>query len=401
MREICSFARSDLAPELRLILACLRVTPDEKEAQQIGRTCQAEISWPDFLEWVDRHRVAPLVYTNLSRYAGKTVPSAIMGALRSRFEGNARRGLANAAESVRLCKLFQENAISVLPLKGSVLALQVYGNLALRHAGDIDLLVESNQLELAHLLLQTSYRRIGTDFWLTPSKRQRFLRLFHHFEYADDRSNLRLELHWRPIYHQPAHAMKLTRLRSQASTVAVAGYSLPAMSLPDNFLYLCAHGAVHSWYRLFWLVDLAEIMRRTPGIDWQHLMTLARKAGMMRPLAQGVILAHELLDVPLPEVIRTYALQDRMVSCSTQIAHRFILCSQPEKPPISLLLDRYICNLRCANSFKEKLKTFQEICLGQDWRGLSLPDSLFFLYYFLRFPLWLQRRRRGSRKRIV
>jgi len=100
-----------------------------------------------------------LVYTNLSRYAGKTVPSAIKSALRSWFEINARRSLANAAELVRLYKLFQENDIPVLPLKGSVLALQVYGNLAMRHAGDIDLLVEPGQLELADRFLQINYHR--------------------------------------------------------------------------------------------------------------------------------------------------------------------------------------------------------------------------------------------------
>ncbi|MHB8069319.1 MAG: hypothetical protein ACYDIC_15615 [Desulfobaccales bacterium] len=209
MGEFYSWKRSDLPAELNLILACLRITPNEKEVRRIEELSRSEIAWPAFLEGVDRHRVAPLVYTNLSRYAGKTLPSAIVSALRSRFEGNA-------------------------------------------------------------------------------------------------------------------HA----------------------------------------------------------------------------PLAQGVILAHELLDVPLPEAIRTYALQDRMVSYSTQVAHRFILDFQPEKPALSSLLMGHLCNLRCAHSAEEKLNILHRIFTGADWFTLPLPAPLFFLNYFLRFPLWLQRRWRVSRKQM-
>jgi hypothetical protein len=236
LREFYPLKRFDLPIELRLILACLRITPNEKEVQQIEELSRAKIGWPDFLWWVDRHRVAPLVYQNLRRYGGKGVPASAMGALRSRFESNAHRSLLNATELVRLYKLFQENGIAFIPLKGSVLALQVYGNLAMRHAGDIDLLVAPSQAELADRLLQISYRRIRPGFRLTPSQRRRFLRLQHDYEYLHDKGNLRVELHWRSLQDQPAHVMDLTRLRGRASTVAVAGSTLPALSLPDNVL---------------------------------------------------------------------------------------------------------------------------------------------------------------------
>ena len=401
MREFNSLKSFALPTELRLILSCLRITPTGKEIRQIEELSRAKIAWPEFLALVDRHRVAPLVYTNLKRFAGNTVPSAIISELHSRFERNAHRSLANAAELVRLYKLFQENGIAFVPLKGSVLALQVYGNLARRHAGDIDLLVEPGQVELAERLLQINYRRVKPALQLSPSQRRRFLKLMHHFEYLHDLDNLRVELHWRAMNSRTPQGLELTRLLSRGPKVAVAGSKLPGLSLPDNILYLCGHGACHGWFRLFWLADLAEIMRGHPEIDWQHLMTLAREAGMLTPLAQGVILAHELLDVPLPEAIRTYALQERVVSCSAAVAYRFILCPQPEQPPISLRLDRHLCNLRGANSFEDKLKTLQAIFTGRDWLTIRLPDPLFFLFYLLRLPLLLQRRLAGSPKQIV
>ncbi len=401
MRVLYSLKKFDLPPELRLILSCLRITPNQKEVRQIEKLSGAKIGWPDFLRWVDRHRVGPLVYQNLRRYGGNGVPASVMSALRSRFESNARRSLVNATELVRLYKLFQENGIDFIPLKGSVLALQVYGNLALRHVGDIDLLVAPSQVELVDRLLQISYRRIRPGFRLSPSQRRRFLRLMQHFGYLHEQGNLRVELHWRSLLYQPASVMDLTRLRSRASTVAVAGSTLPALSLPDNVLYLCAHGESHFWSRLFWLVDLAEIMRGNPEINWPQVMTLARDAGMTRPLALGVILAHELLDVPLPEAIRTYALQDQMVSYLVKVAWRSMLCLQPETTPLSLKLIFHICLLRCANSFTERLNILQNLFSCEDWMTIRFPDSLHFLYYILRFPLWLQRNLRHSRNQMV
>jgi hypothetical protein len=392
MRTFYSLKGFNLPTELRLVLSCLRVKPTEKEVQQIDELSRTQIDWPNFLRWVDRHRVAPLVYQNLRRYGGSRVQDSAMSALRSRFESNARRGLGNTVEVVGLSKLFQENGVASIPLKGSVLALQIYGDLALRHAGDIDILVDPSQVELSDRLIQINYSRIMPGFRLSPAQHRRFLRLIHHFEYLHDQGNLRVELHWRSTHNQPPRGMDLTGLRSRASTVVVAGYRLPAISLPDNFLYLCAHGADHFWHRLFWLVDLTEIIRGNAEIDWPRLMTFASEVGMMRPLALGVLLAHELLDVPLPEVIRTYILKDQIVSIAAQLAYQSMLCLQPERPPISLSLKRNVYLLRCAHSFGERLNTLQKIFAGHYWKNGRIPDPLFCLYYLLRFASWLRRR---------
>lgn len=72
MRELSSLKKFALPPELRLILACLRITPEVQAVRQIEELSRAQIDWPVFLRGVDRHRVAPLVYRNLRRYAAKT-----------------------------------------------------------------------------------------------------------------------------------------------------------------------------------------------------------------------------------------------------------------------------------------------------------------------------------------
>jgi hypothetical protein len=381
---------SDLSSEFRLMLACLRLNPDDREIRNIADLSRSEIVWPNLLNLVDRHRTAPLIYRNL-RHHGKKVPAPIMELLRSRFESNARRGLANAAELVGLYTRFQQNCIPVIPLKGSILASQIYGNLALRHAGDLDLLVAPQLVELADQLLHQNYHRLMPNFQLTPAQRQRFVRLMHHFGYQHTRKRLSLELHWRPFYDQHNAPLDVTRLLSRATAVNVAGVPLPGLSLPDNILYLCGHGGNHFWVRLFWLVDVAEIIRQNRAIDWGQIIAAANAAGLLRQLVLGVVMAHKLLDAPFPAEIRPFA-DDLLVIYLAQICCRHMLSPSPENSPLPLRFHLFASRIRIASSLPEKLNIVQELLLGGDWMNTRLPDRLFFLHYMLRHPLWLHRK---------
>lgn len=378
------------------MLACLRILPEEKEVQQIEKLSNTKIAWHDFLMLVDRHRVAPLVFTNLNRYAGEAGPPAIMRDLRSRFERNAHRSMANASELVRIYKLFLENGITVLPLKGSLLALQVYGNLALRHAGDIDLLVDPHYFEIADYLLQAGYRRIFPGFCLTPYQKNQIERFFHHFRYLHDQNSIALELHWRPIHHRESHSIDLAQLCRGAHYVPIAGYQLPAMSREDTILYLCAHGAGHSWFRLFWLVDLAEIMRQNQKTDWDRLMLKAVELDIMRPLAQGVILAHMFFDVPLPGQILAYSGRDQVVTYLTKRACEYILSPLLEPQPILQILQNRVYQLRLSRNSRDKYMLLQSL-FSRDYQVTSSPTDLPFPLCSVLWALrWFHRRLAGN-----
>jgi hypothetical protein len=372
------------------------------EVQQIEKLSNTKIAWPDFLMWVDRHRVAPLVYINLSRYAGKAIPSSIIRELRNRFERNAHRGLANGTELVRLYKLLQENGIPVLSLKGSVLALQFYGNLAWRNAGDIDLLVSPHQVEQADRILRDrGYRRISPE--LSPRKQCQFKRLANHFEYYRTDSHLMIDLHWRLSVSKFLLPLDFGQLWSRGRFLVMAGYTVPAMSRRDLLLFLGVHGAHHAWYRLFWLVDLAEILRQDQEMDWSRLMADASQLGALRSMAQGVVLAHLLLDAPLPHPVRAYTARDRTVAYLVKEALRHILRHRTHLPTFSRLVQkkiqtriRYDLKLLCDSRYKIEVLT-NLILTPLDWETVRLPDSLFSLYYLLRPLLFVRRHLRKAK----
>jgi hypothetical protein len=382
-----------LPTELRLILACLRLRPTEEEARQIARLSRSRIAWPDFLRWVDRHRAAPLVYRNLQSYGREGVPAAALGALRSRFESNARRSLVNAAELVHLCKLFQENGIPVFPLKGSGLALQVYGNLALRHAGDIDLLINPGQVDLADRLLQERYCRIAPGPHLTPYQQKQYNRLREQRLYIHNGNGIKVELHTRFLCNRPHCHGDFDELRDRAQEIAVANASLPVMFWEDNLLYLCDHGAKHYWYRLFWLTDLAEIIRQNWITDWDLIFKTATIRNLSRPLTQGVILAHLLLNVPLPDQIKDYATRDRKMPYLINAALRRIVDQHYYANMVATLYDHLIYCPNLYRNLRYKIESWKRAFLySKDWGAIPIPDIIFPYFLVLRPLMWFYRR---------
>lgn len=384
---------SALSPAFRLLLACLRLTPDAAEIRQIASLSRAGRHWPELLSLVDRHRTAPLVYQNLVRY-GEAVPAAALDALRSRMERNTLKSLANAAELVRLHHLLEGNHIPSLSLKGSALALQVYGSLARRHAGDIDLLVAPAQVELADQLLRCRYRRLVPAATLTPAQLRRFTRVMHHFEYVHRQADFGLELHWRPLCSQSPTILAFEQVWSRAAAVPLAGTSVKTLSLEDNLLYLAGHGAHHNWSRLFWLVDLAEIIRQHHTLNWPQLLAQAAAHGLLPQLLLGAVLAHKLLAAPLPPPLAASAWRNPLLPYQARVACRYLLCPDLETRPLSLRLHLLASRIQLAASLSQKMEITQEFLVGKDWMTRGLPDSLFFLYVLTRLPLWLQQQRR-------
>ena len=75
----------------------------------------------------------------------------------------------------------------------------------------------------------------------------------------------------------------------------------------DLLLMLCVHGSRHGWYKLEHLASVAELVRRSPALDWEAVWRRADAMHCGRMVAFGLLLAHALFDAPLrPEAARTW-----------------------------------------------------------------------------------------------
>ena len=284
--------------ELELILSCLRSFNGEECGDHITALCRKGIDWQIFTDLVDRHRLVSPVHQSLKPFVEDIVPESVRTALNIRFARNVKQVLMKAAEFVRIVKRFDDNGIRALPLKGPVVALQAYGDLGSRHVGDLDIMVPPERVLEAHrILLQEGYQRTHPGFELTPRQDRVYIRFNHHFGYFNPEKGIRVELHWRFGLNRYLFPIPFNALWKDRQTTQLGGADIATLSLEHTIFLLCTHGGLHAWFRLFWLNDVAHLLMKHEHIAWEALMRNAIQLGIERMLAEGMVLAHRLLDL--------------------------------------------------------------------------------------------------------
>jgi len=383
--------------ELRLLLAAAHLEQSQSTLAVLAGLLGEGVDWPRFLLLVDRHRVAPLVYRSLKPFQQRGVEPEQLQLLRERVERNTENALLQAGELRRIQQQMQKLKLPWLVFKGPVLAVQAYGDLTLRHAGDLDLLVPMATLPTAEAVVAgMDYERVQPEFHLTPRQWRTYRHYFADFGYLHRRHGLNLELHWRLFGNPRQFPLSASQLIGAAHPLAVAGTQVVAMAWADLLLYLCAHGAKHGWFRLFWLVDVDVLMRGCSPQQQQALLARARELGVDRTLLQGVVLANRLLETPVDGALLQAADAEPVVGKLVRMARRAIagpetLWSEEGGRGLTeaLAMMLYASRLRRGLAFQWR-ELLSKLVNPPDWQRLPLPDMLFFLYFPLRpfLRLW-------------
>jgi hypothetical protein len=296
-----------LRPEAELLLCCARTAMDPETAARLRSLLREEIDWNDLLRFARSTGVLPLLYRQLNTTCCAAVPPAYMDQLRTQSRADALRNLVLARELLALLELFDVNGLEVIPFKGIVLAASTYGDLTLRKSGDVDLLIcRRDAVRAKDLLLAQGYELE------TPLRACGMPLKAHADEYSfvDRAQQIFVELRWRIIQPHVSPSLDLEHLWERRRPLVLAGAVVPDLAPEDLLLILCAHGAKHGWSRLSWICDVAELVRAHPGLDWRQIDDRARKHGLGRMIALGLLLASQLLEAPVPEGIRRRAQRD-------------------------------------------------------------------------------------------
>jgi hypothetical protein len=83
----------------------------------------------------------------------------------------------------------------------------------------------------------------------------------------------------------------------------IDGREVHALSLEDELVLNCIHGAKHFWERLTWVADVAALAVRHPEIDWKKARGWAKGVGAERMLRVGLQLGASVLDLKLPDAM--------------------------------------------------------------------------------------------------
>jgi len=347
--KFTSTLAEDIRPEAELLLCCASTHVDSERAKRITSLVQEGMNW-SYLTWkAFQHGMMPLLYSHLNALCPEAVPPVVMYRLRGHFNNNARLNLLLMGELLNVLNTLSTHEISAIPYKGPVLAASVYGNLALRESGDLDIVVnEEDVLKTKELLLSRGYRPIRQ----AGRGQETVLPLCQYPLHRDD-SGVNLDIHWRLTPRYLTFPLDFQQLYGRLEPMSIGGQEIRTLAPEDLLLILCIHGSKHLWEQLRWICDVTELIRVHQDMDWGRVMEQAEHLGCERMLFLGLLLARDLLGAAIPDMILEKLRTDSVVR-SLAVEARALLFSGTD-----LRFRRIISHLRMV----KRLRDMARYCL--------------------------------------
>jgi hypothetical protein len=371
----------------RLMLATSWLAPElwqDHQERAIRAVLSSDLDWNEYLELVERHGTPALSWEALKRMSESNLPETVRQALRQRSAANRMRAMRLASLLMQVLKDFNQAGIPLIPLKGPLLALELYGDSGIRHSRDIDIMVPLGDVSRAQAQIEgMGWRVYLQPCTFSPRHTEVFLQIGRHMVYWHPLQQCRLELHWNT--RSETHDRTAGQW-ARSATLVWNGLGYRALSPVDLALYLCTHGSEHDWFRSKWLGDLAR-MYATNYVDWNAVYRAAHAAGLENSLLQCLRLLEELHGLPVPKALREPA--RRLPALLLDRVGTYLL-APPEirLAPFLARLRMKVRRLRYERLLRPRRfwrQAFTEVAYSSaDFRLLRLPDRLFWLYVPLR-----------------
>lgn len=385
---------ANTSPAFRLTIATSWLAPDAFRARQdqaIRAAIHDGLDWEEYSRLIERHGTPGLAWAALSRVPEIEVPEPAVRQLKQRSDDCRKQGLLYCLILADVLKRFNRAAIPAMPLKGQILSFDLYNDVSLRYARDVDVEVRVEDLHRAQSCLVGEGWELESSFFpMSPRQWKSFLRNESHSNFTHVASGCLLELHWR----SPWESEQATRSRWAHSMPAVwQKQPIQAMHPGDLALYLCCHGGLHRWFRAKWIGDLARA-HALGLLDWAASFDAARRSGEERTLMAGLSLLRELYGLPLPDLPQGLWKGWSPLLVAAPIEALMDSAEPVQRAGLTKLRNRLRRSRyeRLLWPRKSRWSSLADLFYSrEDFRTLPLPDSFFWVYKPIRPALWLWR----------
>lgn len=279
---------------------------------EIGDDC----NWDNFLEIASFHKVLPLVYQCIKDTNSPLIPNRVLAYLRAQSCIVALRNSVHSRELFRVVDIFSQNQIPVIPFKGPCLAQQAYGDVNIRQFCDLDILVRKQDFDKAMaLLIDLGYL---SPYLRQSWKRSFFMRRVSSFHYSmmahelplgrkEDGKKLYIDLHEKISKYCNLPFDELTQ---DLHPLAVQKQLIWTLPVEKMLIILCIHGSQDGWNKLQNIFDIACLIHKNPGLDWELVVEQSKEAYCLRRFLLGLALVKKYFNVHLPCEIQNVIDQD-------------------------------------------------------------------------------------------
>jgi len=320
--------------EWSALLECASPAQDARRLARLFRSAD----WARLLVLAEDHGVAGHLAASLRGLEEDVVPPEIRQALVDRQRARNFLTLRLTVELFRILDRFTSQGIAALVVKGPVLAMRAYGDPGVRSYGDLDLLVRQQDIRRATELLSAvgfapAIPLSAIDSGKIPGQ----------YFFSKPDSQLIVELHNDRTLRYFPRRLPLEDFFARQVRVRLDAREAPALSVEDELVLICVHGAKHFWERLMWIADVAALVSRQTGIDWEGVAASAETVGAERMLRTGLRLASDLLRAQLPDKVLAMVQTDTVSARLAEQACKWLPAAGQATPG---LLERAAFRLR-------------------------------------------------------
>lgn len=381
-------ALPNMSPEVEMVLRCARTIFDTENTEDIHTLLHSDLDWVKVTRLAVRNGVAPLLYKSLLSTFPEAVPQDVLIQLKEYNLLNLQSNLYLTNELVAILNFFAENEIQTIPYKGPILTESIYGNLGLRHFSDLDIIVHKHDVKNAkEVLLSQGYKLTWPKIQLSEKQETSHIQEKYNYQFIREDDEIIVELHWTVTPNYFSFPQDTVWLWQRLEHVTLLSTSVLTFAPEDYLLILCVHGSNHCWIRLTWICDINELIQKYPSLNWDQLIDESNTQGCERMFLLGLLLAHELFETDLPDVIwESLKNQPEVKSLGRQVISKFLSNSWIGSGFFEI--PRF--HLKARDNLYDRWRYCLHL-LGpssKDWAFITLPESLEFLYYLIR-PLRL------------
>ena len=376
---------ANVPKELKLILELLK-NINHDYFRENSLELFSGIDWDLFIEQSMHHRLYPVLYSKLKKIDEHLIPPYVIQYLSQEYKRNTFNMLHLSAEMEKVSRIFTEDKIRLLFLKGPVIAHDLYGDISLRTSSDIDFLIPIEDLEKAEsILVNLGYEK--DDYIKTVLNDWTWRH--HHTTYFHPQKRMKLEVHWR-LNPGPGLEPSFKELWERKRQSKLTTYPVYLLGKEDLFFFLVSHGARHGWSRLRWLLDIHQMTEQ--DIHWGTTNKLLKTYHFQNVGAQALVLTTELLNSkmvdamkPLLDNKRSWYLAQEAIFYLERMVN---LHTDPVPEDVSRYHTRHLFSLMSVRQKGLFVLSFLHP-YPEDAETLPLPKQFHFLYFPLRPFIWV------------
>lgn len=273
-----------------------------------------DIEWMRFANILVHNRMAVLAEQVFAR-SHPSIPAEAQKLLREQREKYERSASKLGEALTTYLKAAQARNVPTIVLKGLWLCEKVYRVPSMRPGGDIDILVHRKDVDACLRLLAEQ----GIDeFWPNLLKDEYFTRHHLHQQRSTADLNIWFEIHWALDHPYTLLTVDYESIFRRARPARLLEAPIQEMTTSDVLLGLAIHLVKHAVYlpslvdredlprilladgMLMYYLDVAEVLRQNPNIDWDLTVRLAREWGAVDILCSVLRACNRYFAAPVP-----------------------------------------------------------------------------------------------------